>query len=188
MLIGNPSLPLTSPFRGQEDTSEAWTHPGMANSHNYWYVKFDLYACFDLEPFSALQFDLLAPSNAEMTFVMTQKAANCSTRLIDSQYQPLSKYMKPDGTKKTLVLPLADFGMNVVGGRFDMKHLKDFTIIDIKPNDFKFQISNMILKGACSSDTAAGTNQPSTPGAKASATKSHTLWSMLLSFLFFPFL
>lgn len=141
---------------GKEDSSEAWTHPGMPNSHNYWYAKFDQYACFDLRGFSAIQFDLVAPANAEMTFVLTQKASNCSmsplqtARLIDSQYQPLKKYITPDGTKQTLTLPLSDFAKNVIGQDFDMAHLKDFTIIDIKPNDFNFQLSNFKLLGSCS--------------------------------------
>ena len=139
---------------GPEDTSEAYTHPGKPNSRNYWYVKFDKYACFDLTPFKFIQFDLKAPAGSEMTFVLTQKAPNCTefptqtARLIDSDYQLLSKYATMDGTKKQVKIPLSDFKMNLEGKEFDMKHLKDFTIVDIVPAA-NMELSNFWLVGDC---------------------------------------
>ena len=102
-----------------------------------------------MSPFTAFEFDLVAPPDAEMIFVMTQKSANCSVRLIDSVYHSLDKYITPDGTKKTVRMPVSDFSKNLLGQDFDLKHLKDFTIIDIKPSTFNFQISNFYLRGNC---------------------------------------
>ena len=153
---------------GAEDTSEAYTHPNKPNSRNYWYVKFDKYACFDLTPFTAFQFDLKAPVGAEMIFVLTQKAPNCTefptntARLIDSDYMPLSKYITPNNTKQTVTIPLKDFQKNLLGEDFDMKHLKDFTIVDIKPAS-PMELSNFWLVGDCPSNTGNTGSVPNPP-------------------------
>jgi hypothetical protein len=155
---------------GPEDTSESWTHPGKPNSHNYVYVKFDLNACFDLSPFTAFEFDLVAPPDAEMIFVMTQKSANCSVREIDSVYHSLDEYIKPDGTKQTVRMPVSDFSKNLLGQDFDLRHLKDFTIIDIKPSTFNFQISNFYLRGNCQSTTSVTSGSSTVTSSTSRAT------------------
>ena len=40
---------------------EPWANPGTAETVNYWFVKFDAIACYDLTPYSAIEFDLIAP-------------------------------------------------------------------------------------------------------------------------------
>jgi hypothetical protein len=134
-----------------------------------------------LTPFTAIQFDLVAAPNANMTFVLTQKAPNCTEfprtapRLIDSVYHPLAKYITPNGQKQRVTLPLSDFRTNVLGREFDLKHLKDFTIIDITPSDYTFQFSNFYLIGNCtnapttgSSNTPTGSKPPASTNSAAS--------------------
>jgi hypothetical protein len=76
---------------------------------NSWYVKFDERACFDLTPYSAMQFELTAPAGTTMLFTLTQHAPDCKTRIVDSVYTDLEKYSKPDGTKKIVTIPFSDF-------------------------------------------------------------------------------
>ena len=150
---------------GNEDTSESYTHPNQPNSHNYWYAKFDKYACFDLTPFKSIQFDLKAPAGSEMIFVLTQKSANCTEnplqakRLIDSEYLYLKDFITPDGTKQTVSIPLEKFGKNLLGEPFDLKHLKDFTIVDIKPA-VVMEFSNFKLVGDCTTNTTGSNDTP----------------------------
>ncbi|KAJ3302482.1 hypothetical protein HDV03_004905, partial [Kappamyces sp. JEL0829] len=112
---------------GPADTSEDSTHPGAPTAHNYWYVKLDAKACYNLSPYSAFQFDLKGPAGTNFGITLTQKSANCSTRLVDSVYKNLTDYVTMDGTKKTVTLPVKDFSTNLLGAGFDLVHLKDFT-------------------------------------------------------------
>ena len=56
---------------------EPWANPGTAPTFNYWFVKFDEFACYDLTPFQAIQFDLIAPRGSNMNFTLTQKSSDC---------------------------------------------------------------------------------------------------------------
>lgn len=149
---------------------EPEANPGTAPTTNYWFAKFDQVACFDLTGYSAIQFDLIAPAGVDANFTMTQKSADCKSRLVDSVYTPLTKYITPDGTKKTVTLPLSDFSKNLVGGDFDFAHLKDWTIVNLKPVGAKIQISNMVLVGCQTSASAPTASGSST--ATASTTRS----------------
>jgi hypothetical protein len=61
---------------------EPQANPGTAPTFNYWFAKFEPLACFDLSKYSAIQFDLVAPVGSNMNFTMTQKSADCTTRLV----------------------------------------------------------------------------------------------------------
>jgi hypothetical protein len=78
---------------------------------------------------------------------MTQQSPNCSYRLVDSQYQLLSKYITPDGTKQNVFLPFSDFSTNLYGHAFDFKHLKDWTLVNLGPEGSEFVISELKLIG-----------------------------------------
>ena len=112
---------------GPPDTSEADTHPGAPTAHNYWYVKFDQGACFDLSKYQSIQFGINAPSGTDFAISLTQKSADCKSRLIDSVYRNLTNYVITDGTTQTVTLPVADFSKNLLNQNFDLVHLKDFT-------------------------------------------------------------
>lgn len=126
---------------------EAQANPGTAPTFNYWYAKFDRAACFDSSIFSGLSFDIIAPFGSDMNFTMTQMSPNCSYRLVDSQYQLLSKYITPDGTKQTVFLPFSDFSINLNGSRFDFEHLKDWTLVNLGPEGSEFVLSDLKLVG-----------------------------------------
>eukprot|EP00842_Homolaphlyctis_polyrhiza_P004972 jgi/Hompol1/5476/HPOL_000915-RA len=98
---------------------------------NFWFAKFDQGACFDLRPYVAIQFDVISAAGSDMLFTLTQKSADCSVRVDngDSTYLTMSNYIKPDGTKKTVTLPLNDFANNNIGGKYDFQHLKDWTLV-----------------------------------------------------------
>jgi hypothetical protein len=148
---------------------EPWANPGTAPTINYWFAKFDRVACFDLSGYSAVAFDLVAPAGSNMNFTMTQRSADCQSRLVDSVYRPLSSYVTPNGQKQTVVLPFADFSKTLVGGQFDFKHLKDWTAVNLVPFGARFTISNLVLRGNCiPTPTATPTAEP-TASAKNSA-------------------
>ena len=70
---------------------EPWANPGTAPTFNYWFAKFDEPACYNLTPFQAIQFDLIAPTGSQMNFTMTQKSPNCTasfqgSRLVGTCY------------------------------------------------------------------------------------------------------
>ncbi|KAI8921597.1 hypothetical protein BC831DRAFT_506637 [Entophlyctis helioformis] len=127
---------------------------------NFWFAKFDIGACFDLTGYYAIAFDI--------------RSANCSVRLVDSDYLPLSKYITPDGTKKTVIQPLTDFAKNIEGGPFDFVHLKDWTMVDMKPQGAVFRLSNLRLIGGCSPTATAGAAAASSSAAAAAAKASST--------------
>ncbi|KAI8911541.1 hypothetical protein EDD86DRAFT_202663 [Gorgonomyces haynaldii] len=145
------------PQKGEPDLSESDTHPGAPIATNYWYVKFDLKACFDLSPYTAIQFDLVAPAGSDMYFTLTQHLSDCVTRVIDSVYTTLTKYVKPDGTKKTVTIPISDFATNLVGKPFDFVHLKDFTVVNLAPVGADLRLSQFLLKGNCPPGTPTQT-------------------------------
>ncbi|KAL2914086.1 hypothetical protein HK105_206344 [Polyrhizophydium stewartii] len=148
---------------------EPQANPGTAPTVNYWFAKFDAGACFDLTKFTAIEFDLVGPAGSDMNFTLTQKAANCADRLVDSAYNPLSKYLRMDGTKKHVSLPLKDFATNLVGGKYDMLHLKDWTAVNIVPAGAVFELSNLVLKGCAGAapSASASTTAPKTSGGAA---------------------
>ncbi|KAL2918388.1 hypothetical protein HK105_201788 [Polyrhizophydium stewartii] len=141
-------------------------------SSNFWFSKFDAGACFDLTGYSSIDFDLLAPTGSSMSFTLTQKLADCSQRApdgSDSVYLPLSKYVTPDGTKKHVSLPLADFAKNINGANYDFIHLKDWTPVSFAPSGATFEISNIVLKGGCGvPGTGTNTGSSSSPTSAAS--------------------
>ncbi|KAI8895789.1 hypothetical protein BC833DRAFT_599994 [Globomyces pollinis-pini] len=173
---------------GPADTSESDTHPGGPTAHNYWYSKFDPLACFDLSPYTALQFDIKAPAGTDMYFTLTQHAPGCKKRLIDSVYQNLTKYITPDGTKKTVKIPLSDFGKNLVGKDFDFKYLKDFTTVNLIPKGVVIQMSNMLLKGNCDNAGSGSSTTGTSPTSKNSVDQLlpsfNSLWTLLLALIF----
>ena len=124
---------------------EAQANPGTVPTFNYWYVKFDEAACFDASVYSGISFDMIAPLGSDMNFTMTQQSLNCSYRLVDSQYQLLSKYITPDGTKQTVFLPFSDFSTNLYGNAFDFRHLKDWTLVNLGPEGSVFEMSDLKL-------------------------------------------
>jgi hypothetical protein len=112
---------------GPADTSEKMYSPGAPTAHNYWYVKFDAVACFNLARYRAIQFDVKAPAGADFYIALTQKSADCRSRETDSVYKNMTEYITPNGQFQTLTLPVSDFSTNLLNRTFDMAHLKDFT-------------------------------------------------------------
>ncbi|KAJ8323064.1 hypothetical protein BDV3_006678 [Batrachochytrium dendrobatidis] len=162
------------------DTAKKAAVLTSTNSSNFWFAKFDAIACFDLTGYSAITFDLVAPTGSDMSFTLTQKSANCVDRLIDSSYMPLTKYIKPNGSKQHVSLPLSDFAMNINGAPYDFKHLKDWTPTSLSPVGATFEISNLVLKGGCGNETSTATaaattaSAPSTVAATATASSAAT--------------
>ena len=137
---------------------------------NYWFAKYNWQACFDLSKYSAFQFELTSPAGSDVQFTLTQHASDCTTRLNDSVYLPLTKYIKPNGTKQLVTLPFSDFAKNVAGGDYDFVHLKDWTAVNFVPADGKteFRFGNLVLKGKCDdAPKPSASNSPSAPGASS---------------------
>lgn len=155
---------------------EPWANPGTAETINYWFTKFDLRACFDLRGYTGIAFDLIAPTGSDMNFTMTQRTANCSWRGLDSVYRPLSSYITPDGTKKAVFLPFSDYAKNLRGGDFDFVHLKDWTAVNLVPSGARFVMSNLVLRGNCTTRTATNgtvTTNGTTTGTTTNGTRTN---------------
>jgi hypothetical protein len=155
---------------GPADTSESSTHPGGPVAHNYWYVKFDLNACFDLRGYSGFEMDLLSPLGSDFYITLTQHASDCKTRLIDSVYRNLTDYVKPNGTLQTVFIPFQDFKKNLVGNDFDFQFLKDVTFVNLGPENAEFELKMFRLRGCRSNSTGSvgtvtgtGTSTSTTP-------------------------
>lgn len=118
---------------------------------NFLFFKADPDACFDLTTYTAVKFDMQAPKGSDSKFTLTQKDASCENRILDgdSVYHSISKFAEMDGTKKTVVMPLAEYSKRSKDGKpFDFVHFKDFTFVDMTPGA-KFKISNIWLVGNC---------------------------------------
>jgi hypothetical protein len=66
------------------------SHPGKPQATNYLFAKFDPKSCFDISSFKSIQFEITAPKDSQMTFLLTQSSADCfdisnHTRLVDSK-------------------------------------------------------------------------------------------------------
>jgi type IV secretory pathway VirB10-like protein len=46
-------------------------------------------------------------------------------------------------------MSLKDFAKNIDGADFDFKHLKDWTLVNLKPVGVVIKLSNLVLKGNC---------------------------------------
>lgn len=68
-------------------------------------------------------------------------------------------------------MPLSDFTDNLVGGKFDFKHLKDWTIVNIQPAGSEVYISNLVLVGCPTSSVAASTSAESAAAQTTSSTE-----------------
>ena len=108
-----------------------------------------------------MQFDLIAPAGSDMNFTLTQRApctpsvkgqplpagSTTTPRLVDSVYIPLSRFITPNGQKQTVTLYFSNFSKNLVGESFDFQHLKDWTIVNLKPAGAVFYMSDLKLLG-----------------------------------------
>ena len=152
MIITSGTAPIGVP--------EPQANPGTLPTLNYWFTKFNENSCFDLTPYRGIQFDLVAPPGSDMNFTLSQKSPDCvpstpgqqssgveGTRLVDSSYHALTQYIIPNGQKQKVTLLLSDFSKNLVGGSFDFKHLKDWTIVNLEPVGAVFLMSNITLLG-----------------------------------------
>ena len=158
--------------------AEPESHPNTAPTVNYWFTKFDLAACYDLTGYTGIAFDLIAPTGSDMNFTLTQKNPFCrsnpsnTTRLVDSVYRPLSSYITPNGQKQAVFLPFKDFGKNLLGGDFDFVHLKDWTAVNLVPVGAQFTMSNLVLKGNCTTNSNGGSNGSNAPKGNSAASLS----------------
>lgn len=93
----------------------------------------------------------MAAPGTTASITYTQMSADCRRRVTDSDstYIPLSRYYTTPGQIQTVTLPFVEFTQNVKGSRFDMMHLKDFTIVDVKPLRQPIYFRNMRLVGGC---------------------------------------
>ncbi|KAJ3146755.1 hypothetical protein HDU89_006010 [Geranomyces variabilis] len=139
----------------------------VISTQNFWFSKFDASACFDTSNFHAIAFDMLAPVGGNMKMTLTQKNADCVNRTdygpSDANYIPITNYMKPDGTKKSVIIPFVDFKTNVGGKNFDFQHLKDWTLNEFSPAGSTWEISNLRLMYACKANGPLGTNSTGGP-------------------------
>lgn len=106
---------------------------------------------------------------------LTQKTPDCKDRVpgqSDSTYVPITKYVTPNGTKQSVVVPFSDFATNLQGQPFDMNHLKDWTIVGVTPEGAKLRISNLVLKGDCPPGTPISSAPASQGTAPAASTTS----------------
>ncbi|KAH6596028.1 hypothetical protein BASA61_003571 [Batrachochytrium salamandrivorans] len=156
------------------NTAEKFAMLSPSSLPNFWYSKFDARACFDLTGYSSIDFDLVAPTGSDMSFTLTQKAPNCVDRLVDSTYLSLTKYIKPDGTKQHVSLPLGDFATNINGLPFDFIHLKDWTPTGLSPVGAVFHMSNLVLKGGCGVPKPGGNPNPNSSSAAVTGTAAAT--------------
>ncbi|KAI9089661.1 hypothetical protein DFS34DRAFT_673222 [Phlyctochytrium arcticum] len=160
---------------------------------NFWFAKFDAGACFDLTNYVSLSFDVVLPAGASFLQTLTQKLPDCSDRTpgqSDSVYVNSNKYITANGQKQTVTVPFSDFAQNIAGQPYDMKHLKDWTLVNLAPAGTTIEISNFQLQRNCkagetpnatgavpsaiatATTTASGTatTVPSTSGAPGSTT------------------
>ncbi|TPX65097.1 hypothetical protein SpCBS45565_g05375 [Spizellomyces sp. 'palustris'] len=157
------------------DTTAKHVELTAGAAENFWFAKFDRDSCFDLvaPQYQAIVFDLVAPAGSDFTMTLTQKTPDCKDRAganSDSVYVPLTKYITPNGQKQTVTVPFADFKNNLAGQPFDMVHLKDWTIVGVKPVGTKMQLSNLLLTRACNGTLPSST--ASTVSATGTATSS----------------
>ncbi|KAI9013172.1 hypothetical protein BC832DRAFT_282940 [Gaertneriomyces semiglobifer] len=144
-----------------------------ANPSNFFFAKFDAGACFDLTHIEAVRFDLVAPAGSSFTMCLTQKSADCLSRVEpngDSTYIPISKYITPNGQKQTVTVPFRDFAPRASGpGTFDFVHLKDWTLNQFTPAGSVHEISNLRLVRQCTSG-----NSTTTPSSTATTSATGT--------------
>ncbi|KAI9335513.1 hypothetical protein BDR26DRAFT_865878 [Obelidium mucronatum] len=148
---------------------EADARPNTAVTINYWFTKFNWENDFDLTPYSGMSLDFIAPIGSDFNITLTQWIPSVNKRGIDSQYRVLSSYVVPNGKPQTLNLKWTDFGTNLNGQPFDLKHLKDVTFVNFVPVGAVFKFTKMTLTGTCGGNGGAA---PKTTGAVVAATTS----------------
>ncbi|KAJ3046354.1 hypothetical protein HK097_000942 [Rhizophlyctis rosea] len=156
--------------------------PGSEPTFNWFYTQFSDQrapgafdkACANLTPFTAFEFDALAPRGFDFNITFTMRAVgDCKTRIYDSVYHPFSKYYTTPGTKQTIRLPFSDFVKNWAGEDVNWAWNKDMTwvnLVNASPRD-ALVISNVWLKGA-TCGAANGTTTTPTSGAPGGASRS----------------
>ncbi|TPX30389.1 hypothetical protein SmJEL517_g06041 [Synchytrium microbalum] len=144
LTIANPANP---PY-----ASDPTYNPYMPASYNWFFFKFDPAACFDISQYTAIMFTY---SVSDPTFwanmTLTQKAPDCTTRTIDSQYHPFSTFTSGAAAIKTYTQPLSSVPYNLAGGYYDRTHLKDFTFVNMQPANANVVLTlyQIWLKGTC---------------------------------------
>jgi len=161
----NPATTMTVDTVARTMTVYAGTN------ESFFFAKYNALACFDLRPFTAFQFELEAPVGSSAAFTLTQSNPSCTGRIDDgdSVYLPLSQYYTTPGQRQVVTMPFRDFARNVNGGNFDFVHLKDWTMVSMRPLGANFVFRNMILVG-----DKSGCVQPTTTTIRSSTTTTTT--------------
>eukprot|EP00842_Homolaphlyctis_polyrhiza_P002667 jgi/Hompol1/3400/HPOL_006509-RA len=129
---------------------------------NFWSPNFEGVKCFDLRPYTAIQFSIISAAGSDSRITLTEMNPDCTTRnnTGDSGYVSISKYITPDGTNKTITIPLTDLAN---GGAYDFKRVKDLTFVGMKAG-YTYEVSNIILKGSCAAAPSASAATVSATG------------------------
>ncbi|TPX41459.1 hypothetical protein SeMB42_g00767 [Synchytrium endobioticum] len=167
----NGSMTLTAGVISPVYTPNPNENPNTADTFNYWYTKFDSRACFDATNYSGVEIVGTFPVGVNFNMTFTQKAADCVTRTIDSQYRLLTSYITPNGQQnQVLYVPFADYALNLLGKPYDFVHLKDFTLVNITPRGAIITFNRITVKGTCGA--ANSTSQETSPNGTASTPRS----------------
>ncbi|TPX35654.1 hypothetical protein SmJEL517_g01969 [Synchytrium microbalum] len=174
--VTNGSMTITANSDSSVD-GEFASHPGTAPTYNYWFSKYNPCACFDATKYVSLVMEFSADPGLDFNITYTQHASDCLTRTIDSVYYPFSKFIKPTGARQTLILPFSLFTKNLVGGAYDLSHIKDLTFVNMNPMGAKLTVYKMYLSSACGSNLTAA----SAPNTTSTSTSSNNAPQSLLA-------
>ncbi|KAJ3334355.1 hypothetical protein HDU76_000048 [Blyttiomyces sp. JEL0837] len=87
----------------------------------------------------------------------------------------MSSYVTPMNEPQTLTVAFSDFSKNLVGGSYDMKHVKDLTLVNMGPVGTVFTFTKITLLGNCAilnatmTEKAAAASLSSTVATSSSA-------------------
>ncbi|KAJ3096036.1 hypothetical protein HDU97_006293 [Phlyctochytrium planicorne] len=142
-------------FITNNDDPQPEVHPKEPKNSNYFFFKFqwddDFNTCYDLTPFQYITFNMSMPAGAETYLTLTTKGPACNTRVKDSTYQKMSKYIPADGKPHLALIDMKkDFGQTYDGAEpHDFVHNKDLTMVAMTPG-VSFKIYSISLIGDCS--------------------------------------
>lgn len=93
--------------------------------------------------------DITSPPGSNWLYTLTQRSSDCKRRLVDSNYVSSSSYDPTNGNRNTVFVPYGDVSGNIDGGKFDFVHMKDTTLVNMRPVGATFYIHRMAIRGTC---------------------------------------
>ncbi|KAJ3134928.1 hypothetical protein HDU90_004253 [Geranomyces variabilis] len=112
------------------------------STQNSWYSTLSKF-CFDINLYSAVAFDLVAPPGSDFFVSLVSYDSGCNAAVATTTYVRVSDYTIMDGQNRTVNIPIKDLNPS------NSKFVKTLLFSNLAPKNTVFYLDNVLLKRRC---------------------------------------